>query len=211
MATTAGNIPAARSHGVAKSGLILVGAAVLFFVLTDVVKYFLWSEETYGYYWQFRLPLLLHVVGGLVALVTGVFQLWSGIFVKGMPIHPWTGRLYVVGITAGAIGGFILAVSSGVYGIAWSVALIVLALAWLTTTGVAVRGIRHRNVKAHKQWMIRSYIVTFGFVSFRIFTDYVPYEQFWDMTRAEMANAAIWPVWVVPLLIYQVWLELKDA
>jgi len=32
-----------------------------------------------------------------------------------------------------------------------------------------------------------------------------------NMSDAEMANAAIWPVWVIPLLIYQVWLELKDA
>ncbi|HMB73787.1 MAG TPA: hypothetical protein VKQ06_09465, partial [Gammaproteobacteria bacterium] len=78
MATTANSVQAATSQALSKTLLVVIAAAVSFFVLTDVIKYFLWSEASYGYYWQFRLPLLLHVVGGLVALVIGVFQLWSG-------------------------------------------------------------------------------------------------------------------------------------
>ena len=85
-----------------------------------------------------------------------------------------------------------------------------LALAWLVTTGMAIYCIRRRNIKAHREWMIRSYLVTFAFVTFRIVTDYVPYEALWGISRPEMSTAAIWPVWVLPLLAYQVYLQLRE-
>lgn len=211
MATTADTVQAAPSRAWSKTVLVVIGAAVAFFVLTDVIKYFLWSEESYGYYWQFRVPLLLHVIGGLAALVAGVFQLWSGTFRRSMQVHPWTGRFYVAGVVVGAIGGIVLGATSAVYGIAWSVGIMGLAFAWLATTMVAVHCIRRRNVRAHQQWMIRSYIVTFGFVTFRIFIDYLPYEAMWGVPRPEMANSLIWSVWVVPLLVYQIYLQYRDA
>lgn len=211
MAATADSVRAASSTAAVKATLVVLGGFVVFFVLTDVLKYFFWSEDTYGYYWQFRVPLLLHVVGGLAALLSGLFQLWSGAFRQSMRVHPWTGRVYVGAIALGAIGALILSVTSAVYGFAWSIGLITLAAAWLATTGVAVHCIRRRDVRAHQQWMIRSYIVTFGFVTFRIFVDYLPYEQLWGIQRAEMANALIWAAWVVPLLIYQIYLQYKNA
>ena len=213
MAATADQIAARAGAGkaVAKSILAAVAATVAFFVISDVLKYFLWTEETYGYYWQFRGSLLLHVTGGLAAVVVGVYQLWSGTFRRTMGVHPWTGRVYVAGIVVGSIGGITLGITSAVYGFAWSVGIIVLALAWLMTTGIALHCIRRRDVRSHKQWMIRSYIVTFGFVTFRIVVDYVPYEALWGISRAEMANAMIWTAWMVPLLIYQAYLQYKDA
>jgi Predicted membrane protein (DUF2306) len=42
-----------------------------------------------------------------------------------------------------------------------------LALAWMLTTGMALIAIRRSLVDQHKEWMIRSYVVTFGFVTFR--------------------------------------------
>jgi len=211
MATTANSVQAATSQALSKTLLVVIAAAVSFFVLTDVIKYFLWSEASYGYYWQFRLPLLLHVVGGLVALVIGVFQLWSGTFGRSMGVHPWTGRAYVAGIVAGSIGGIVLGITSAVYGFAWSVGILALAFAWLATTAVALHCIRRRNIRAHRQWMTRSYIVTFGFVTFRMIVDYVPYESLWAVTRADMANAMIWAAWVIPLLVHQIYLQYRDA
>jgi uncharacterized membrane protein YozB (DUF420 family) len=67
--------------------------------------------------------------------------------------------------------------------------------------------IKRRNIKAHRQWMVRSYIVTFAFVLFRIVTDYVPSETLWGVSLAEMSTAMIWPVWVLPLLAYDVYLQ----
>ena len=43
-----------------------------------------------------------------------------------------------------------------------------LGIAWLVTTGLALAAIRRRLMLQHQEWMIRSYIVTFAFVTFRL-------------------------------------------
>ena len=43
-----------------------------------------------------------------------------------------------------------------------------------------------------------------SFVTFRIITDYVPYEAWWGLTRSAVSNAMIWTVWVMPLFLYEV-------
>lgn len=205
-------VPSAGLPDVLKKTLLVVVAAfAAFFVYRNVLPYFNWSETAYGYYWALRLPLIAHVTGGLIAALAGVWQLWTGLNTQSMRVHPWTGRLYAVGVLVGSFGAFVLAWTSALYGFAWAVALVCLAIAWLATTGMALYNIRKRNVLLHKQWMIRSYIVTFAFVTFRIFTDYVPYEAWWGLSRADMSNAFIWPVWVMPLLAYEIMLGRKRA
>jgi hypothetical protein len=194
-----------------KSLLIVVAALAAFFVYRSVLPYFVWSEAAYGYYWAYRLPLIAHVTGGLIAVLAGVWQIWTGLHTQSMSVHPWTGRLYAAGVLLGSCGALVLASTSALFGFAWAVALVCLAIAWLVTTGMALYGIRKRNVLLHKQWMIRSYIVTFGFVTFRIVTDYLPYEAWWGISRPDMSNAAIWPVWVMPLLAYEMMLGRKRA
>ena len=208
MATTT-QAPRMSFVGLRKGALILVAALALYF-LYDQAQYFIWSEESYGYYWAFRASLVLHFGGGLVALLAGVFQLWTGLNASAMRVHPLTGRLYLAGVVVGAAGAISLALSSAFLGLAWDVALISLAVAWLAITGTAFLCIRRRNLKAHKQWMIRSYILTFAFVSFRIVVDYVPYEAWWGIARDDMAQAMIWPVWVVPLLVYEISLQYRE-
>ena len=206
MATVAS---AGRPDVLKKSLLVIVAAFAVFFVYRNVLPYFAWSEAAYGYYWPFRLPLIGHVTGGLIATLAGVWQIWTGLNTQSMRVHPWTGRLYAAGVLLGSFGAFVLAFTSAAYGFAWAVALVCLAVAWLATTGMALYSIRKRNVLLHRQWMIRSYIITFAFVTFRLFTDYLPYEAWWGISRPDMSNAVIWPVWVMPLLAYEMMLGRK--
>jgi hypothetical protein len=192
-----------------KATLLIVGGVALYFVY-DQAQYFVWTEQSYGYYWAYRAPLAIHVAGGVVALLTGVFQLWSGLNGSAMRTHPWTGRLYVGGVIVGSLGAVALAISSTILTLAWDVGLISLAIAWIGTTGTAFLCIRRRDLKAHKQWMIRSYIVTFAFVTFRIIVDYLPYEAWWGISRGDMSQAMIWPVWVLPLLAYEISLQYRN-
>jgi hypothetical protein len=197
--------------GLRKSLLVSVAALAVFFIYRSVLPYFNWSEAAYGYYWAYRLPLIAHVTGGLIATLAGIWQIWTGLNTQSMSVHPWTGRLYAAGVLLGSSGALVLAPTSSLFGFSWAVALVCLAIAWLATTGMALYGIRKRNVLLHKQWMIRSYIVTFGFVTFRLVTDFLPYEAWWGISRPDMSTAAIWPVWVMPLLVYEMMLWRKRA
>lgn len=207
---TAPSTTAPSFGGLRKTVLLVLGAIALYFVYESVTRFFTWNEASYGYYWPYRIPLATHVGGGLVALLAGIFQLWSGLNATAMRTHPLSGRIYVAAVLVASLGAIVLAIDSAVFGFAWAVGLVSLALAWLATTGTAILCIKRRNVKAHKQWMIRSYIVTFAFVTFRILTDHVPYEALWGISRPEMSTAAIWPVWVLPLLAYQVYLQYRE-
>ena len=40
---------------------------------------------------------------------------------------------------------------------------------------MAFVAIRNRNIAQHRQWIIRSYVVTMGFVSFRLVEDLLAY------------------------------------
>jgi uncharacterized membrane protein YozB (DUF420 family) len=200
----------APSFAARKIALLVVGVIAFYFVYRYTLHYFLWNEESYGYYWQYRLPLIAHVSGGLVALLVGVFQLWSGLNIQGMGSHPVSGRIYLAAVLVGSLAAMVLSVTSALYGFAWGVGVFSLAVAWLATTGTALVCIKRRNIKAHRQWMIRSYIVTFAFVLFRVTTDYVPAEALWGVSLAEMSTAMIWAVWVLPLLAYDVYLQYGD-
>ena len=211
MATTTPGVSAPASGSLKKPVLIVVGGIALYFAYRYTFHYFRWTEESYGYYWAFRLPLIFHVSGGLIALLVGVFQLWSGTNAQGMAAHPLSGRVYVAAVLLGSLASMILAVQSAAYGFAWVVGLRCLAAAWFATTAMALRCIRSRNIEAHRQWMTRSYIVTFAFVLFRISTDYLPAEAWWGIPADQMAVAMIWPVWVVPLLTYDLYLQHRGA
>jgi uncharacterized membrane protein YozB (DUF420 family) len=208
MATT-GNM-GAPSFGARKIALLAVGAVAIYFVYRYTLHYFLWTEESYGYYWAYRLPLIAHVSGGLVALLVGVFQLWSGLNIQAMRSHPVSGRIYLAAVLVSSLAGMVLAVTSTLYGFAWGVGVFSLAVAWLATTGMALVCIKRRNIKAHRQWMIRSYIVTFAFVLFRLTTDYIPSQALWGVSLADMSIAMIWAVWVLPLLAYDVYLQVVE-
>jgi hypothetical protein len=208
---TATSARVSATDGPKKLTLVVVAVVAAFFIYKNVLPYFVWSEAAYGYYWTYRLPLIAHITGGLIALLAGVWQIWTGLNAQSMGVHPWTGRFYVLGVLLGSFGAFVLAWTSAVFGFAWAVGLVCLALAWLATTGMALYGVRKRNLLLHKQWMIRSYIVTFAFVTFRIITDYLPYEAWWGISRPDMSNAAIWAVWVLPLLAYDMMLARRRA
>jgi uncharacterized membrane protein len=208
---TAVRAQAPSRGGLRKSVLIVVGLLAIYFIYEQVLQYFVWNEESYGYYWQFRVPVLVHVAGGLIALLTGIFQLWSGLNRTAMGTHPISGRIYVASVLLGSFGGIVLAFQSAAYGFAWSVSLFCLAVAWLAITATAIYCIKKRNIVAHQQWMVRSYLLTFAFVTFRIVTDHLPYEALWGISRADMANAAIWPVWVIPLVAYEISLAYRDS
>ena len=79
-----------------------------------VLRYFVWSESAYGlYYWQHRVPLIIHIAGGFFALLAGLYQLWTGLSRSNMKIHPIIGKVYLVGVVVGTVT---LSITSAVFG-----------------------------------------------------------------------------------------------
>ena len=119
-----------------------------------------------------RFRLITHIGGGIVALISGTLQLWIGFRQRAMRFHRWTGRVYLAAAAVGIVGAFLMAVYTTPR--SFGISLMGLATAWILTTGVAWAAIVRRKVVLHKEWMIRSYLVAFAFVTFRFITDLLP-------------------------------------
>jgi len=184
-------------------GWAVVLGLLVYFVADNVPRYFVLTPQSYGdYFWGKVSWLLPHVVCGLVAIVIGPLQFSARIRRDYLPFHRIAGRVYVVTVLCGAIAGLGMASSVGKDSAAYALGLTGLALAWITTTGMAFVAIRRKNIIQHKQWMVRSYVVTFAFVIFRLGSDLLRAGNV--LPSHERSAMLAWACWAVPLLVAEV-------
>lgn len=183
-------------------GLVVVVA--LYYVSEFAVEYFALDPEIYGRHWAHAGWLLLHIAGGIVALLVGPFQLWSGLRRRYMRVHRWTGRIYLTSVGVSAVAAaYLLLLPEHSFG--FQIGIAGLAIAWVTTTGLAYIAVWRRHFQQHKEWMVRSYVVTFGFVFYRImYQFFMPLEL---ASQDEMASATSWMCWAVPLFVTEAVLQ----
>jgi uncharacterized membrane protein YozB (DUF420 family) len=157
-------------------------------------------------YWAMRGWLLMHMTGGMIALLAGPWQFWTGFRSRYARLHRWTGRIFLLGVGVGSIGAIRMGIAT-TFGWAFGVGLLALDFAWVTTTGMAWYAIVKGQVAVHKTWMVRAYIVTFGFVTFRLLNDYPPLSRV--QPGSDRANLLIWACWALPLLIGEIVMQLR--
>ncbi len=145
---------------------ISLGLTVLFVFITS--ELLLISD--YPMYHAYRLQviadrrlLIPHTLCGTFALLAGPLQFSSRFRQRHLEAHRVLGRIYFASVILGAFTGIALAWGHpGLPGTSMQGA------AWIVCTTAAVIAARNRQVVAHRQWMARSYAVTFTFVSSRV-------------------------------------------
>ena len=142
----------------------------------------------------------------MVALLTGPWQFWTGFRARYARLHRWTGRIFLSAVAVGSVGAFRMATGT-TFGWAFGFALAALATAWVTTAAMAYYAILKRRFQIHKEWMVRAYVVTFAFVTFRVLNDYGPSSQL--QPGNDKAITIAWASWVLPLLVTEVILQLR--
>jgi hypothetical protein len=182
----------------------LAGLAAFAFFALAAVPYLLSPAYHATQYAGRRGALLVHIAFGTVALFTGPIQLWLGIADRRMQLHRQLGIIYLAAVAGGGAAAFVVALSPSA-GWIFGAGLMGLATAWLTTTFMAFLAIKRSLMEQHKEWMIRSYVVTFAFVFFRIGT------TIGDAIRPEagleFAQTMAWACWAVPLLVTELILQ----
>ena len=110
-----------------------------------------------------RLLLIPHTLSGVIALLAGPVQFSSRLRQRHLQFHRVLGRVYVICVFVGAFTGIALAAGRpGLPGTSMQ------AAAWIVCTTAAFITARNRHIVQHRQWMARSYAVTFTFVSSRV-------------------------------------------
>jgi uncharacterized membrane protein len=143
-----------------------LGLIVLFVFITSELLLI----TDYPMYHAYRLQvirdrhlLIPHTVAGTLALLIGPINFSSRIRQRYLQLHRVLGRIYVVSVFVGSFTGIALAAGRpGLPGTSMQ------AAAWMVCTTAALITARNRQITQHRQWMARSYAVTFTFVSSRI-------------------------------------------
>jgi uncharacterized membrane protein len=143
-----------------------LGIITLFVFITSEV--FLAAD--YPMYHAYRLQviadrhlLIPHTLAGSIALLSGPVQFSTRFRQRHLKFHRVLGRVYVVCVFIGAATGVALATGRpGFPGTSMQ------AAAWVVCTTAAFLTARNRQIVQHRQWMARSYAVTFTFVSSRV-------------------------------------------
>lgn len=166
----------------------------------DPSTYFVEQREVYM---QRETVLVMHIVGGMLALACGPWQFVRGLRARWPRLHRVTGRVYVLGCALGAVAGLALATTAHGGAVA-SLGFASLAVAWVATTAIALGYAVARRVEDHRRWMVRSFAVTFAAVTLRLWLGFYGGLEAagTSVPSFETAYAAVaWLCWVPNLAI----------
>jgi len=179
----------------------LTGFAV-WFIFNTVPRYADFSPASWGkYYWPRRAGLAPHIAGGLLAISSGLVQVWLGLTGRTGRLHHVLGRVYGAGVLVGVAGGAYMALTIPPGSFGYASGLFMLSVAWFITTGMAIVAVRRGDFAQHRDWMLRSYTVTFAFVLFRLGADWIGPLQI--TADDDLDTFLAWGCWAVPLLLME--------
>ena len=146
--------------------------------------------------------LTVHVAGACTALLVVGFQFLPSLR-RRRAVHRWLGRTYSTACIGGGASGLLLAVGTTAGPFA-AVGFGLLAVIWLYTTVQGWRTARARRFDEHRAWMIRSFSLTFGAVTLRL---YLGASQAADIPFQVAYPIIAWLAWVPNLAIAEVYLR----
>jgi uncharacterized membrane protein len=135
------------------SWIIIVGLSIYFF-FENVAVYltgFKSKNYTNNPFW-----VGLHLIGGTLALLFGPIQFSKWIRNKYLSFHRLTGKIYIIGAFIAGLSALRLSLISSCS--PCRVSLFILAVLVIATTFSAWWSVKNKNVTAHRQFMVRSYI-----------------------------------------------------
>lgn len=203
---------ARSSNAVVIGALGTLAVALIWFVGKKIHYATDYSLASYSeYYWPRRAGLITHLCGGAVAISVGLIQIWLGLTNRVTALHRVLGKIYGTGVLIGSMGGFYLALTIPGH-LAYSAGLFMLCVAWVLTTSMALYSIRTRHIEQHREWMLRSYTVTFAFVTYRLastwLSRWVHVPQ--DPVADDLDTLLAWACWALPLLFAEPLIQLRS-
>jgi hypothetical protein len=193
-------ISTTRSWWISPTGLLLLAgllsSVVAWLMIAAPIASFANAPRHAGHF----ALLYVHMLGGTVMIFFGAANLYIGASRRHFAYHKLIGRIYLCGGSLGAIAALFVTLSPAhksdpaVILSNVTVSLVMLAVAWLGSAGMAYRAARNRRYDSHRQWIIRSYVLAWSFVFCRIAS------RVSDLDEMGGGEAFIWLSWVAPFI-----------
>ncbi|WP_156755334.1 DUF2306 domain-containing protein [Actinokineospora pegani] len=203
-----------------------LAAVVLIFLATTLPNYLSFDPA------QARLPpvedfpphyplLVAHILAATIAMVAGFCQVWPWLRARHPRLHRRAGRVYVfAGVLPAGISGLVIGAVSP-FGPATATSNVILALLWLATTAAGFHAARQRRFAEHREWMLRSAVLTFSIIGNRVVGPVADtlLRPGLDTTFAgsklalgqTTASLSAWLGWTIPLIALELYLINKRA
>lgn len=148
--------------------------------------------------------LVLHVLGGVVALLLGPLQFVQRIRDRWPAIHRANGRIYVAACAIGAPAGFMLALgtTSGPFA---AVGFAIPALLWPLFTYLGVKCAMDDRFTEHRRWMLRSYAITSNAITLRLMLPFAGLVLHLPFSSAYPVIA--WLSWMTNLALFELYIR----
>lgn len=180
---------------------LLLVAAIIDFLLDTYQKYGHVNASAYSIFWSRREWLWVHLAGGTLTVLLGALQFLTPLRTGWPRIHRWVGRAYLLALLVGSLGvAALIATTPAGFGL--RLAFAAMGIAWLFTGTMGFIAIRRKRTQVHRRWMLRNYLITFAFVTFRTLL-MIP----GVMALAPpdvMVPTLLWLSWAVPILVYEI-------
>jgi uncharacterized membrane protein len=157
--------------------------------------------------------LVLHLSGATCALFLRPLLLWDWFRKRYLQLHRFMGKVYLIGTLLAAVLVFRLLAKD--YPLPGAVAsLFVLAVLWAFMAVAAWVAIRRKDIRNHRCFVIRSYVLALVCVFIRILNrlDENGFSLF-PLIEDETMRFTLyeWMCWVFPLVITELWLSWLPA
>jgi hypothetical protein len=166
------------------------------------------TPQALGKYFKYKWVIIAHITAGGGSLVLGLVQFWPKLRNFNRRIHRVIGLLYLLAVLLSSMCAVILAFTTARQ-INWAYAfsLQIWVSIWISSTALAYSYALKQRFKLHKEWMVRSYIVTLAFIISGLALR-LPIVQSLG-SFADISPSLFWMGWSVPLYIYQIILSAK--
>ncbi|HEU5015631.1 MAG TPA: DUF2306 domain-containing protein [Roseiflexaceae bacterium] len=191
---------------------LIVGWSVMLLLSLVVVIYAVMMLVTWAFPEELSLSfhihnvaISMHIAGSIFAMALGPFQFLSWIRVRHVRVHRWMGRIYLLGVLVGGLGGLYMGYFS-YGGLVTHLGFMTMAVIWLSTGLLAYRAIRTKRIQVHRQWMIRNFATTLGAVTLRIYLPVLVVGMHVPFVTAYRPVA--WLCWVPNLVIAELIIQI---
>ncbi|PYS31555.1 MAG: hypothetical protein DMG11_00965 [Acidobacteria bacterium] len=158
-----------------------------------------------------RYPVLtlIHILPALFFLVLGPLQFSQGFRDRHLQWHRRNGRVLLVSGTVVGVSALVMSFGMpSIGGVNQAAATTLFALFFLFALAKAFRHIRRREIRLHREWMIRAFSIGLAVATIRpIVGIFFATSPFTGLTPYEFFGTAFWIGFVLHLTAAEVWIQ----
>lgn len=170
---------------------------------TDVA--FLLTKQNFIHLLPYRFAFYLHIFPSIFVLAAGLTQFSKFLLRKRLEWHRFIGKVYVFIVLVISAPAALVMSFYAHGGILGKIGFIILSLLWWYFTFRGFQDARKKEIGKHRQFMIRSYALTFSAISLRFYQFFLAF--YIDADPVLIYVIFSWLSWVGNLLVVEIWIK----